>query len=130
PTTSLFRIFSVMGAAPPLAFFLSIMIPPAIYRAFTLRGFRRLGVSILILIFLVAIGLTFTRSVFICLPLSTIIMILFLPSRKMNIGLLAGILALAVGVVLLTTVGNVPVFSRFFNQDIATLNGRTELSQA
>src|SRR5207248_4342797 len=60
PSTSLFRIYSVMGAAPPLAFFLSIMIPPAIYRAFTLRGFRRLGVSILILIFLVAIGLTFT----------------------------------------------------------------------
>ncbi len=130
PTTSLFRIFSVFGAAPPAALFLSIVIPPAIYRASTLRGFKRLGVSILVLILLVAIALTFTRNAFICIALSVIIMILFSPSRKMRIGLLGSSLALAVGVVLLATVGNISLFSRFLNQDLATFNGRTYLWQA
>ena len=130
PTTSLFRIFSITGAAPALALFLSIIIPPAIYRASTVHGFKRLGVSTLVFILLVALALTFTRSAFICVALSVIIMILFLPSRKMKIGLLAGVLVLAAGVVLLTTIGNVSIFSRFFNQDLATLNGRTYLWQA
>src|SRR5947207_15061251 len=97
PTTSLFRIFSVFGSAPAMALFLSIVIPPAIYRAFTLRGFGRLGVSILVFIFLIALGLTFSRGAYICIPLSSIIMILFLPSHKMRIGLLAGLLAVAAG---------------------------------
>jgi len=127
PTTSLFRIFSVFSAAPALALFLSIVIPPAIYRAFTLHGFKRLGVSTLVFIFLVAIVLTFTRSAFICVALSVIIVILFIPSRKIKIGLLGSSLALAAGVVLLTTIGNVSIFSRFFNQDLVTLNGRTYL---
>jgi len=128
PTTSLFRIFSVFSAAPPLALFLSIVIPPAVYRASTLHGFKRLGVSILVFILLVALTLTFARSAFICVALSVIIAILFLPSRKMKIGLLAGVLVS--GVVLLTTTGNVSIFSRFFNQDLVTLNGRTYLWQA
>ena len=129
-TTSLFRIYSIMSAAPELALFLSIVIPLAIYRASTLHGFKRLGVSTLVFVFLVAMALTFSRSAFICLPLSLIIMILFLPSRKTKIGLLGSSLALAVGVALLATVSNVSIFSRFFNQDIATLNGRTYLWQA
>jgi murein biosynthesis integral membrane protein MurJ len=129
PTTSLFRIFSIEGAAPALALFLSIVIPPAIYRASTLHGFKRLGVAILVLIFLVAMGLTFTRSAFICVILSVIIMILFLPSRKMKISLLASSLALAVGAVLLATFGNISIFSRFFNADVASLNGRISLWQ-
>jgi len=130
PTTSLFRIFSITGAAPALALFLSIVIPVAIYRASTLYGSKRVGVLTLVFIFLVALALTFTRTAFICLPLSLIIMILFLPSRKTKIGLLGSSLALAVGVALLATVSNVSIFSRFFNQDIATLNGRTYLWQA
>ncbi len=74
--------------------------------------------------------LTFTRSAFICVALSIIIMILFLPSRKMKISLLCSSLVLAAGVVLLATIGNISIFSRFFNQDLATLNGRTYLWQA
>ena len=130
PTTSLFRIYSVFSAAPAAALFLSVVIPPAIYRASTLRGFKRLGVSTLVFTFLVAMTLTFTRSAFICVALSIIIMILFLPSRKMKIGLLCSSLVLAAGVVLLATIGNISIFSRFFNQDLATLNGRTYLWQA
>src|SRR5260221_244764 len=130
PTTSLFRIYSVFSAAPAAALFLSVVIPPAIYRASTLRGFKRLGVSTLVFTFLVAMTLTFTRSAFICVALSIIIMILFLPSRKMKISLLCSSLVLAAGVVLLATIGNISIFSRVFNQDLATLNGRTYLWQA
>jgi putative peptidoglycan lipid II flippase len=130
PTTSLFRIYSITSAAPALALFLSIIIPPAIYRASTLHGFKRLGVWILVFIFLAAMSLTFSRSAFICVALNVIIVILVLPSRKMKMGLLVSILALAMGVALLATVGNVAIFSRFFNQDIITLNGRTYLWQA
>jgi O-antigen ligase len=130
PTTSLFRIFSIFTAAPALALFLSIMIPPAIYRASTLRGIGRLGVSILVLIFLAATALSFTRGALICIPLSIVIMMLFLPSRKAKIGLLVAGLLLAVGAVFLPTLGGIAIFSRFFNQDLATLNGRTELWQA
>jgi murein biosynthesis integral membrane protein MurJ len=129
-TSSLFRIFSIYSAAPPLALFLSLMIPPAIFRAFTLQGFKRLGVAALVFIFLMTLGLTFTRGAIICIPLSIIIMVLFLPPGKMRIGLLGGILALAVGIVGMAKVGNVPILSRFFNQDLFTLNGRTYLWQA
>jgi murein biosynthesis integral membrane protein MurJ len=130
PTTSFFRIFSVFGSAPAMALFLSIVIPPAIYRASTLRGFRRLGVSTLVCILLVALALTYTRSAFICVALSVIIVVLFLPSRK-KIGLLARVLVLTVGVVLVTTLGsNIAIFGRFFNLDLLTLNGRTDLWQA
>jgi murein biosynthesis integral membrane protein MurJ len=129
PTTLLFRIYSITSAAPALALFLSIIIPPAIYRAFTLHGFKRLGMWILVFIFLTALVLTFSRSAYICIALNVIIVILFLPSRKMKIGLLSSSLALAVGVYLLATVGNVTIFSRFLNQDIGTLNGRTYLWQ-
>ena len=129
-TTSLFRIFSVFGSAPTLSLFLSIVIPLAFYRTFTLRGFKRVISLIVILIFLVALGLTLTRAAFICVPLSIIIMIFFLPSRKMRASLLTAILILAVPVSLLATVDNVPIFSRFFSQDITTLNGRTYLWKA
>lgn len=130
PTTSLFRIYSITSAAPALALFLSMVIPPAIYRAYTLHGFKRLGMWILVIIFLATMVLTFSRSAFICVALNIIIAVLFIPSRKMKIGLLVSSLALAVGVILLVTIGNISIFDRFFNQDVATLNGRTYLWQA
>ena len=130
PTTSQFRIFSIFSAAPALALFLSIMLPPALYRASTLRGFKRLGVSALVLVILAAMVLSFTRAALLCIPLSIVTMILFLPSRKAKIALLAGSLALAAAVFLLPMVGGISIFGRFFNQDLVTLNGRTELWQA
>ncbi len=130
PTTSLFRIFSIFSAAPTLALFLSVVLPIAIYRATTLRGWGRLVVSLLVILFLVVIGLTFTRSAFISVPLSVIVMLLFLPSRKVKYGLFCGIAGLAILLFLLVQVGNVPLFNRFLNQDIGSLNGRTYLWQA
>ena len=125
-----FRIFSIFSAAPALALLLSIVIPLAIYRTFTLRGYKRIGSLIPILILLVALVLTFTRSAFISLPLSIIIMIFLLPRGKLKVGLLSITSVLVVATVLLATLGHVPLFDRFLNQDIATLNGRTYLWQA
>ena len=128
PTTS-FRIFSIFSAAPALALFLSIVIPLAIYRTYTLSGYKRVGGLILILVFLVALVLTFTRGAFISVPLSIILMIFFLPSRKLKVGLLSSTLVLACLVVLLSTLGHVPIFERFFSNDITTFNGRIYLWQ-
>src|SRR5207244_3228725 len=73
PSTSLFRIVSIFTAAPGLALFLSVVIPLALYRTFTWQGYKRIIGVVLVLIFLVAAGLTFTRSAYICIPLSIII---------------------------------------------------------
>jgi O-antigen ligase len=126
PTTSLFRIFSIMDAAPTLALFLSIIIPPAIYRASTLHGWKRLGVSALVFIFLAALALTFTRGAFLCAALSIVLAIIFLPSRKVKIALFIG----GVALVLFVLSSNIPFLDRFFNQDVGNLNGRTYLWQA
>lgn len=130
PTTKLFRIFSFTSTAPALALFLTIVIPPMIYRASTLHGFKRLGVLSLVCVSLVALALTFTRSAFICIGVSIILTLLLSRSRKMKIGLLSSSLALAVGVILLTLNGSLPIFNRFFNSDLSTINGRTYLWQA
>ncbi len=129
-TTSLFRIYSVFNAAPTAALFLSIAIPLALYRTLVLRRFKRVVSCIVLLVFLVTLVLTFARAALISVPLSIVIMILFLPSRKLKIGLLSTALVMTVLVVLLTIVNHVPIFERFFNQDISTLNGRTYLWQA
>jgi O-antigen ligase len=55
------------------------------------------------------------------------IMMLFLPSQKLRIGMLGGMIGVAGLVLLASTIGNTPIFSRFFNSDVSTLNGRTYL---
>ena len=129
-TTSLFRISSIFDVAPTLALFLSVVAPLAFYRTLTLQGFKRIAGLLMLLVILVALGLTFARGAFISLPLGIIIMAFCLPSRKMKIGLFRGLLVLAVLTVLLQIVGNVPIFSRFLNPDLLTLNGRTFLWRA
>src|SRR6266568_3458401 len=128
-TTSLFRISSIFDVAPTLALFLSTVVPLAFYRTLILRGFKRVGGSLLLLVILVALGLTLSRGAYISVPLGIIIKTFCLPSRGMKFGLLRGIVVLAVLIVLLQTVGNVPILDRFFSQDISTLNGRTYIWQ-
>jgi putative peptidoglycan lipid II flippase len=131
PGSSLFRIASIFApVATSLALFLSLVIPLGFYRIFTLQGFKRVGASIVVLILVVALGLTFTRAAYIGLLLSIIILLMFLPSRKMKIGLLGNVLAVAAVMVLLAVVGNIPLLDRFFAPDVATFNGRTFLWQA
>jgi len=129
-STGVFRAYSIYNAAPGLSLLLSIVIPFAIYRTFTLRGIKRVVGLIVTLILLVGTGVTFSRGAYISLPVAIIVMICFLPSRKLRMGMLSGVAALAVILVLLETVGHVPLFDRFFTQDIASINGRTYLWQA
>ncbi len=120
-----FRIFSIFDSSPSLALFLSLTIPLALYRVLTTRGFKCVGYSILLLIFLTALVLTFTRTTFISVPVSIIIVILLLPSLKMKVGVLSALFGLASLTALATKVGNIPFLDRFYSQDISTLNGRT-----
>lgn len=130
PSQGIFRIVSVFGSPPSLALFLSIIIPLALYRITTARGVRRIAGLVVMLVLLAATGLTFTRSAFLAVPLSILIMTFFLPSRRMKIGLLSTFMVLTALAVLLAEVSNIPIFTRFFEQDITTLNGRTNIWQA
>ena len=130
PTTYVFRTFSIFGASPTLALYLSVVIPLMIFRTVTLRGLMR-GVGLLgIVVLLLGLVFTYSRSAFICVPLSILLMVFFLPSRRLKAALFGGMLVLGLATVLLATIGNVPIFDRFFNQDILTLNNRTYLWQA
>lgn len=130
PSTSFFRITSIFAAPPGLAFFLTIGILLTIYRIYTLPGFKRIVVALITLILLAAAILTFTRSAFIYIPLSFIVIALCVPSRQFKKALLGGISVLVVIMLLLIAIGNLSFLSRFTSADISTLNGRTFLWQA
>jgi murein biosynthesis integral membrane protein MurJ len=130
-STSFFRISSIFGNTPPtLALFLSIVIPLSIYRTFTLQGWRRLPGLAVVLLLVTTLGLTFTRAALLSVPASIILMIIFLPSRRLKMGVLAGMAAVGALVILAATVADTPIFSRFLNSDVLTLNGRVYLWQA
>lgn len=129
-STGLLRITSVFGSVTALSLFLSIVIPLALYRVFTSRGFWRAGSSIVLLILLVALGLTYTRTTLICVPMSIVIMLFFFPSRKVRLGLLTGIPAVVILSLALAFGLHASIFSRFFNSDLITFNGRIYLWQA
>lgn len=122
------QIFATGGGGPQtLGLFLSTIVPLALYRMFTVDGFRRIVVLLSIFILIIALGLTVTRGAYISLPLSIVIMALVLPSRKMKIGIIGAVMVVILVMVILSIVGNFPFLSRFFRQDITTLNGRTYL---
>jgi O-antigen ligase len=128
---SLFRISSVFSQTPTaLAYFLTVVIPLSFYRTTTLRGVKRIFGWVVTVLLLGALVLTFSRGAFIAFAVSILILIIFLPSRKMRVGMISGILVFGVLVAGVVVVGNIPVFSRFFNTDISTLNGRTYLWNA
>lgn len=113
PSTQLFRSASIFGTgAQTLAMFLSIVIPLAAYRAYTEGGFKRAGYAMLVLLYLIALGLTFTRGALLCVPASLIIMIFFLPSRKVKVTLIGGIAATMSLVLLIGWAGSNPLFER------------------
>ncbi len=129
--TGQFRATLVFGEAPPAAaLFLSMVILLALYRFFTLDGIKRVLILPVLILLLAAVVVTFTRLAFLSIPLSVLVIVLFLPSRRMKIGLLAGVCASAGLTVIVAAIGNVPVFGRFLNQDVGTFNGRTYLWQA
>jgi O-antigen ligase len=76
---------------------------------------------------LVAFVLTFARGPMISFALSLVVFIFFLPSRNMRVALLSSIAAVGAAGAIIATMFNVPILSRFLNNDITTLNGRTYL---
>jgi O-antigen ligase len=123
----LYRIGSVFAAPPTLAFLLSLLIPLAIYRTITLKGWK-IGIGLLcIFILLTAMELTFTRAADLSMPLSIIVVICFIPSRKLKGWLLVGGITLGSLCLLLASLIEIPLLSRFLNPDVGTLNGRTFL---
>ncbi|MBV9691381.1 MAG: O-antigen ligase family protein [Ktedonobacteraceae bacterium] len=130
-STSLFRISSVFADSPPtLAMFLSIIFPLILYRTFTLQGYKRIFGVLLALLSLVTLVLTFSRGAYLSVAGSIIILVLFLPSKKLKVGILSTFGTLAAIAYLVLTVSHIPIFSRFLNPDVTTLNGRTYLWQA
>ncbi len=126
-----YRILSIFAAAPPFALFLTLVIPLAFYRILIAQGtLVRLAALGVLFILLAALALTFSRGALITLPLSLGIMAFFLPSKRLRRGLVGGALGLAALGVIVATVGNIPLFARFSNLDVSSLNGRTYLWQA
>ncbi len=132
PTTGLFRIASTFGDVPPtLGLYLSILIPVTIYRLFTLKGFWKITGGVLVLITLtVAVALTLNRGTYIALGLMFAVIILFMPSNKIKGIMISSSLAIGSLIVIVAAAANIPVFARFSNSDIGSLNGRSELWQA
>jgi O-antigen ligase len=126
----LYRIGSVFAAPPTLAFLLSLLIPLALYRTLTLNGWKLCIGLLYILILLTAMALTFTRAADLSMPLSLLVMICFIPSRKLKGRLLAGIVTLGSLSLLLASLIDIPLLNRFLNPDVETLNGRTFLWSA
>lgn len=128
--TQVFRITSLFTQATTFAFYLSLLIPLALYRCLFLRGLRRCVACAVAFCLLLALLLTFTRTAVMAVMLEVSIMALCVPGRRMRL-LMAGGLALALGsVFLLAWDGRLPLLARFFNRDLATLNGRVYLWQA
>ncbi|WP_216368819.1 lipid II flippase MurJ [Dictyobacter arantiisoli] len=131
-TTGYFRISSIFMDTPPtLGLYLSVLIPIVIYRLFTLRGLIKIcaGIAVLLLL-LLALGLTFNRGTLLAVAVGLVITVLFLPSNKIK-GLAIGGGTAIIGLIFLaTTLANIPLLSRFANSDISSLNGRTYLWQA
>ncbi|GHO84317.1 lipid II flippase MurJ [Dictyobacter formicarum] len=132
PTTGYFRISSIFYDTPPtLGLYLSVLIPITIYRIFTMRSFLKIcgGIAVLLLLML-ALGLTFNRGTLLAVAVGLVVTVLFLPSNKMR-GIAIGAGTAIMGLVFLgTSLANIPLLSRFSNSDISSLNGRTYLWQA
>lgn len=131
PTTGQFRIYIIWpDSAPSAALSLLLALPLAVCRAITLRGLRRVVVWCAAALLVIAIVFTFSRLALVSIVLSIIVLAPFLPSRKMLVSLLGGIAGLSILVGILAAVGNTSIFARFYNTDVATLNGRTQLWNA
>lgn len=124
PQTGFFRIGSLFGTPPTLAIFLSIIIPLALYRTLMLPGPKRLIGIAVILFLLVTLGLTYSRGPLMFVPISILVMVIFLPSWKLK-----AVVFSSLAIALLIAI-NTSIVTRFLNQDLSTLNGRTYLWQA
>lgn len=128
--TGTFRITSTFDQATALALFLSMALPLSLYRSFTVNGLKRILFWTLSFLYVGALALTFTRSALVTIPLSILILIGALPTRRMKTIALVTSTALGSLVAVLVTIAGIPIFARFFQQDVSSLNGRAYLWQA
>lgn len=128
--TQLFRITSLFTQATTFAFYLSLVIPLALYRCLCSTGIRRLAALAGMLCLLGALLLTFTRSAYAGVFLEALIMLLCLSARRARFWLVGGLIVLCGLVLFLGWSGQIPFLARFFNSDLTTLNGRIYLWQA
>lgn len=129
PNTLLFRIYSIFSSAPSLALFLSVVLPLALFRSAISRGPGRLLALIVALLLLCALLLTFTRGAYLSVPLSLLLMLCLLLPARVTLRALPLVFVCVTVFYLLIHFSNLPLFGRFFNQDVGTLNGRTYLWQ-
>lgn len=130
PGTHLFRITSLFTQATTYAFYLSLLIPLALYRCLYSRGIRLLVYVALTLCLLTALALTFTRGAYFSILIEVFLMALCLHTRKARVCITGGLIALSALAILSGWSGQLPLLARFFSGDIATLNGRVYLWQA
>jgi murein biosynthesis integral membrane protein MurJ len=121
-----YRVASVFTTdAPTLALLICMMIPLVVYRSITCQGWARVLTLILVALLIVVVGLTLTRSAFISLPLSVLVMAFCVPSFRTRLAILGGILGTGAVAIFLAVIVQVPLFARFMAADVATANGRT-----
>ncbi|MEO7018795.1 MAG: O-antigen ligase family protein [Ktedonobacteraceae bacterium] len=130
PGTHVFRITSLFTQATTFAFYLSLMIPLALYRCLFSQGIARFLSGLVMLCLLVALLLTFTRSAYVSVFVEVLLMTLCVPIRRVRIGVVGGLGVLCGLAILLGLNGQLPFLARFFNGDVGTLNGRIYLWQA
>jgi murein biosynthesis integral membrane protein MurJ len=128
--TQLFRITSLFTQATTFAFYLSLVLPLALYRCLFSTGIGRLAALVCMLCLLGALLLTFTRSAYAGVFLEALIMLLCISTRRTRFWLASGLIALCGLVLFLGWSGQMPFLARFFNSDLTTLNGRIYLWQA
>ena len=130
PETHLFRVTSLFTQATTFAFYLSLMIPLAVYRCAFLRGMRRLVCLAGALCLSGVLLLTFTRAAYAGVVLEVLIMVLCTSARRTRVGLAGGLVTLCGLAFFLGWSGQLPFLARFFNADLTTFNGRIYLWQA
>lgn len=130
PDTSLLRITSLFTQATTCAFYLSVLLPLALYRCVSLRGGFRLVGIVVALGLLAALLLTFTRSAYVGVFLGALSMALCLQTRRARYLVGGGLLLFCGGALYLSWSEHLPLLARFFNGDVTTFNGRLYLWQA
>lgn len=125
-----FRVTSLFTQATTFAFYLSLVIPLALYRCLFLHGARKCAGYCITFCLLLALLLTFTRTAFVGVALEVLVMACCVPRRGGRL-LVVGGSALVLGSALfLGWRGQLPFLARFFNGDLETLNGRVYLWRA
>jgi putative peptidoglycan lipid II flippase len=130
PQTGLFRTTGFFTQATTLALYLSVLLPLALYRCFSLAGSRKLAGIAITLSLLLTILLTFTRSAIISVALEALIMAFALPMPRQRASTLGGLAILYISLTLVSWSGSSSLLARFFAGDAGTLNGRVYLWQA